>query len=554
MHIKIKRIVFPFAFHIFFLFFLTGFNSLVQAQVVWQDPVSEVYNFLARQASKGNIEFDDLIQPIPRKEIARHLQFLQDSVMTLTKTENAELNFYLKEFSEFRTDFPDSLRFLKSDAAGRWRFLSVRDKGFLLQAEPVFSLGTEQGQGKSVLKASNGFSVWGHAGNRFSFQAYFEDITESGSGIDSTRYFTPKEGIVRTVTLNQTSINYSRFKGNITYAWNNGSISAGKDNLLWGYGETGRIILSDKAPSYPQVRFDYRPLKWLQFNYTHAWLHSGLIDSARSYPKANAVYGNDREFYIPKFLATHSLNFYPLKGLSFSLGESMVYSDQLKAAYLIPIMFFKAYDQYESKYDVPTGSNGQFFLQASSRNHIPRTHLYTSLFIDEIRMTQIFNKAKSRNQVGFTLGASVEDVVLPYLTIGFEYTRVNPFVYQNLIPAQNYTSQNYGLGDWIGQNADRLSGWAKYNPAPRLTTRIQLDILRKGEDGSINDQYYAEPQPPFLSGSFDTQKQVLLEAKYQLLNQLTISGSYFRLSGIVRPALQPSARPQEFRIGFFYGL
>lgn len=552
--IKFKGIVFASAICVFFLLFLLGPRSSLQAQVVWQDPVSEVYNFLARQATKGNIPFEDLIQPVPRREIARHLQFLQDSISTLNNREKAELTFYLKEFSEFRNDFQDSLRLLKSDAAGRWRFLSVRDKGFLLQAEPVFSLGTEQGKNKSVLKLSNGLSLWGHAGKHLAFQGYFEDITESGSGLDSTRYFNPKEGIVRTVTLNQTSINYSRLKGNITYSWNNGSISAGKDNLRYGYGESGRIILSDKAPSYPQIRLDYRPLKWLQLNYTHAWLHSGLIDSARSYPKGNAVYGDNREFYIPKFLATHSLNFYPLKGLSFSLGESMVYSDQLKVAYLIPIMFLKAYDQYESRYDVPTGSNGQFFLQASSRNHIPRTHLYTSLFIDEIRTTQIFNKAKSRNQVGFTLGASIEDVVLPYLTLGIEYTRLNPFVYQNLIPAQNYTSQNYSLGDWIGQNADRLSGWAKYNPAPRLTTRIQLEIVRKGNDGNINDQYYAEPQPPFLSGRFDTQKQLLLEAKYQLLNQLTISGSYFKLNGIVRPALQTSARPEEFRIGVFYGL
>jgi hypothetical protein len=278
-----------------------------------------------------------------------------------------------------------------------------------------------------------------------------------------------------------------------------------------------------------------------------------MIDSARSYPKGNTVYGNNRESYIRKFLASHSLNFYPLKGLSFSLGESMVYSDELKTAYLIPIMFFKAYDQYESRYNVPTGSNGQFFLQANSRNHIPRTHLYASLFIDEIRMSEIFNKARSRNHIGFSAGASVEDVVIPYLSLGMEYTRINPFVYQNLVPAQNYTSQNYLLGDWIGQNADRLSGWARYNPAPRLITRIQLDIIRKGADGSLLDQYYAEPQPAFLSGRFETQKQLLLEAKYMLLNQLNISASYFKQGGVIRPALQPSAVPQEFRLGVSYG-
>ncbi len=335
------------------------------------------------------------------------------------------------------------------------------------------------------MKWANGLTFWGHAGKNFSFQAYFEDITETGTGIDSIRRYTPAEGIVRTVTLNQRSINYSRFKGNITYAWKNGSISAGKDQILWGYGENGRMVLSDKAPAYPNIRFDYRPLKWLQFHYTHAWLQSGIIDSARNYSKGNGVYGDKREFYIQKFLASHSLNFYPVKGLSFSLGESMVYSDQLNIAYLIPLMFFKAYDQYESKYNVPSGSNGQFFFQASSRNHIPKTHVYTTLFIDEIRTSEIFNSAKSRNQLGFNAGASVTDLIIPYMTIGMEYARINPFVYQNLIPAQSYASQNYTLGDWIGQNADRLTAWAKYNPAPRLSMRMQLDYIRKGRDGSV---------------------------------------------------------------------
>lgn len=553
MHIK--RTPKPLRFlRIIFLFSLAiALNSNSYAQVVWQDPSSEIYNFLSRQAQKGNIQLEDLIQPVSRKEIALHLSALQDSVSKLSATEKAELGFYRKEFSEFGAELPDTLSFLKKDLAGRWRFLSVNENGFVLRGDPVFSLASRQSSNSSIIERGNGLSFWGHAGKNFSFQAYFEDITETGSGIDSIRKFTPREGIVRTVTLNQHSINYSRFKGNITYSWNNGSISVGKDQILWGYGENSRIVLSDKAPAYPNIRFDYRPLKWLQFHYTHAWLHSGLIDSARSYLKGNGIYGDNREFYTQKFLATHSLNFYPLKGLSFSIGESMVYSDQLNIAYLIPIMFFKAYDQYESKYNVPSGSNGQFFFQANSRNHIPNTQVYTTLFIDEIRMSEIFNRSKSRNQIGFNIGISVTDLLLPYLTLGTEYTRINPFVYQNLLPAQNYSSQNYTLGDWIGQNADRLTAWAKYNPVPRLSTRIQLDYIRKGKDGSLEDQYFAEPQPAFLSGRFEIQKQLLIEARYQLINQVSISGSYFMQSGIIRPALQANAAPKEFRFGVSYG-
>jgi hypothetical protein len=46
-----------------------------------------------------------------------------------------------------------------------------------------------------------------------------------------------------------------------------------------GYGNGGKIILSDKAPSAPQFRIDLTPVKWLSFNYAHFWLNSQLIDS-----------------------------------------------------------------------------------------------------------------------------------------------------------------------------------------------------------------------------------------------------------------------------------
>jgi hypothetical protein len=214
---------------------------------------------------------------------------------------------------------------------------------------------------------------------------------------------------------------------------------------------------------------------------------------------------------------------------------------------------FKAYDQISSRYRINSGSNGQFFFQASSRNHLKGMHAYTTLFIDEIRSSEMFNRSKSRNQIGFNFGASITDLILPYLTIGTEYTRINPFVYQNLIPAQTYTNQNYLMGDWIGQNADRLTAWVKYNPMPRLSTKIRLDYIRKGEDGSLEDQYYAEPQPGFLSNKVENQKQLLVEFGYEMFNNLNIRATYLKQSGIIRPNLQTAAVPNEVRFGVSYG-
>jgi hypothetical protein len=545
----IKRIVYS------ILIIISCVPALSFGQVVWERSNNTVIPFLSRQAQKGNISIDDFILPLSRKTIAEKLQNLADSIQKLTEIEREELQFYQKEYSEFNPS-RDSTILLKRDQHGRLRFLTVNNGDNLLRGDPVIGLETFLGKGKSIIKSSSGLQFWGHIGKNLSFQSYFSEITEYGTLLDTIKQFTNETGIVRTANINPGSnmLNYTELRGHVTYAMPNGSLSFGKDQILWGYGENGRIIMSDKSPAYPYLRLDYQPAKWLKFHYAHAWLQSGIIDSARSYYKNNDIYGDVREMYVPKYMATHSLNLFPLRGISLSLGESVIYSDRLDVGYLIPIIFFKAYDQYASRYKISTGSNSQFFFQASSRNNIPNTHLYANLFIDEIRLTEAFNSAKSRNQFGFNIGASVTDLFANYLTVGLEYTRLNPFVYQNLIPTQNYSNHNYLIGDWIGQNADRITAWVKYNPKARLNTSIKFNYIRKGELGSLEDQYYAEPQPKFLSGSIDAQKQLLVEIKYEIINQLRIYGFFMKQAGIINPVLQPSAIANEFRFGITYGL
>ncbi|OKS86924.1 capsule assembly Wzi family protein [Mucilaginibacter polytrichastri] len=528
-----------------------------EAQVVYENPNHPVYQFLARQAQKGKINYDDLIQPISRKEISSLLHYLRDSVTTLSITEKKEITFYLGEYSEFDSDYKENTHYLwGKDQYNNRALLNVKKDDFILRADPALTYEYTGGQNKGVYKQATGMAFWGQVGKHWSFQAYFQDINESGKGVDSLKRFSPETGIQRTANLNNksTAVNYSDVRGNITYAWNNGAISIGKDQLLYGYGQEGRLILSDKAPSYPYIRLDYAPLKWLHFNYSLASLQSAVIDSARSYNKGNALYGNNREIYVSKYMASHSLNFLPVKGLEVSVGESMISSDQFDPAYLVPVLFFKAYDQYASRYKITTGSNGQFFFQVSSRNHIPKTHLYATLFIDEIRLETAFDAAKSRNQLGFNIGASTTDLFIPYLTAGLEYTRINPFVYQNLIPAQSYTSQTYLIGDWIGQNADKVIAWLSYNPLPRLITTAQLMYVRKGVEGSLVDQYFAEPQPKFLQqGPVQSQTQISLEARYELIHRLYCRLAYQHQKGVIDPQVQTSAVPNQVSLGVSYG-
>lgn len=554
MHIKGGRVL-----AILALFFSALVSpQLLCAQVAWENHTKEVYPYLSRMAQKGIIRFDDNIRPLSRKYIAGCLDSLTTKTALLTVTEQKELAFYSQEYGNELSPVPETAAaltlFFKKDSYKRWRSFAATHKNVLLAADPVFTAATFQGSGKSVTQTSSGLHFWGYAGKHWGFDFFYNDVTESGKGFDSTRQNTPLTGFIRKDSGVYNSLNYTQFRGSISYSWNNGSLSFGQDHLLWGYGENGRVVLSDKAPAFPFIRLDYQPFPWLKFNYTHAWLNSRILDTPRSYPTGYPnVYDGRRDFYIPKYMATHSMQISPIKGLDIALGESIIYSDRLEAGYLFPLMFFKVYDNIANNSNIRAGSNGQLFVQASSRNHLPKTHFYGSLFIDEIRIATIFDRDKSRNQVGGTLGGSITDVVIPYLTLGLEYTRVYPFVYQNLIPAQNYTSYNYYLGDWMGNNFDRLIYTVRYTPLPRLKCLLRYQSIRKGGMGSIESQYFQQPQPGFLFNYQKKQEELFTQFSYEWLNNLTLNAFYSAVSEENKLTFQKK-NINTYSIGFTYGL
>lgn len=506
------------------------FTTPLVSQVVWENPNSEVYHFLYRMAQKGLIQYDDNIRPLSRTYLAACLDSLDARTNLLSNIEIKELRFYQRDFTDQRSllqnTSPEKTNLFRKDPYQRWRSISVASGSFLLRVDPVLSAATISGNGKQVTKYSSGFNLYGYGNKHWGFYLSYNDVNEKGEGIDTLRKFTAEPGIVTKIAGNRKSHNFSELRAGISYSWKQGAISLGQDQLTWGYGENGRIILSSKAPAYPYIRLDYQPLPWLSFHYTHAWLQSGILDSARTYRTGYTAYGGTRELYVRKFMAQHSLRIGLTKGLDLAIGESMVYSDQLNIGYLIPISFFKVYDNLVNNNNINGGSNGQLFAQISSRNHIRNTHLYGTLFIDEIRIGSIFNPAKSRNQLGYTLGASVTDLGIPYLTAAMEYTRINPFVYRNLIPAQDYTSHQYLLGDWMGNNSDRFIATLKYTPMPRLKMALRYQFLRKGGQGSIDQQYFQEPQPPFLFDLQLKQQEWHFQCSYEWYNNLYLTGYY----------------------------
>ena len=537
---KIVKIVFC------ILLLQTMMHSFTPLHAQVQSHQSTVINFLSRMAQKGKIKFNDFIKPVDRKIIFQKLEELQNQRNDLSGIERKELDFFIVDFAlenskviHIGSGLADtgldknlysgpqfiSFKKLKSNPSSQQHLIAYKDNHFGIIVDPVGNVTMQSSNGKSNSIQGKGFQLFGYAGKRIGFQLSFMDVNEQG-GFDSLRVDNELPGFVRKETTNPKILNYSQMNATLSYRLNKGMITVGQDQNVMGYGKYGNLVLSDKAPAYPFYELNYQPSAWLKFNYMHAWLESGVLDTRASYDLNNKVYGGVRQQYLPKFFATHSVEIAPMKGLKINLGESIMYSENLQLAYMLPVTFFKAFDNQKYADNILTGSNGQFFFGFSSRNQLRNTHLYGQWMIDEIRLSTAFNSGKSRNQLGYQLGASVTDLFLNYLTFNAEYTRLNPFMYRNFIAAQNYSNANYSLGDWMGSNADRIFLSAKYHPKANLSLEAFAFMLRKNGEGSLETQYFAEPQPKFGFNPQYKRTKMGLNAQYQLWHNLSLNFSY----------------------------
>lgn len=497
--------------------------SRAQAQVVFEPTYKTVYGYLARLAQKGVIDLDDVVLPLSKAYISGKLDTLSFQTGILTPLEKKELDFYRKDYTLERNiaqkvdlETPYKSVF-KSRSGDRFRWGAYQDKQFSINTYLLGGYELEiQKNGSTNQHTWRGISVNGYLGKYVGYSFYFRDNTEQGNTIDRTKTFSPVTGIIYTGG-GKNSIEYNDTRGTVSFGGKVATFTIGKDYMPIGYGEGGKLILSQKAPSFPLIRLDINPIKWFSFNYAHIWLNSNLIDSTTIYSTSPQT-GNQFA-YRSKFMAIHSLTFLPIKGLRITLGESAIYNDNIDFGYLIPFIFYRSFDHYKGGIKNNSISNSQIFFQVSSRNHLPKTHLYASFFVDEARLSDITAGAKAKNQTAYTVGLSIADFPFNNFSLTAEYTKVRPFAYENFVPAQTYTSEDYNLGHWIGSNADQIYLSALWRLKRGLHWKTTFSAVRKGSKGTALQQREAEGFP-FLFGEVQAKTEFSSMLTYELIHDL----------------------------------
>ena len=512
-----------------YIFISLTSNFCITAQVVYEPTYHTVYAYLSRIAQRGVIEYDDVVLPLPRNYIVQKLEELVNLSSKLTPLERKELVFYLKEYklermlSDTNLVKNENKYILKQSENDRFRFAAFQNKDFTINAQPIAGYSLESNGEETNTHYWNGARIYGYIGKNFGYSFDFRDNVESGLSIDKTKAFSPVTGVIAAGTKGS-GISYSELHAVMSYNWKWGNFSVGKDVLTWGYGEGGKLVLSEKAPSFPLIRLDIRPVKWLRLNYAHCWLNSNLVDSTKIFYTG---VGTDPQIsFRQKFLVTHSLIITPTKGLTLSVGESAIYNDEVKFVYLVPILFYRAIDHYLGGTTATNSiSNSQFFLQFSSRNHlIKNTHFYFTWFLDEFSFNgTILPGDRIRNQTAYTAGLSVTDFPFKNLFLLTEYTRVRPFAYINYVEAQSYQSNGYNLGHWIGPNADQWYSRLTYRIKRGLEITAKTQFIRKGRIGTGFEQQQ-ETGTPFLDGGIlKSLTEHSFDVKYELIHDLFLT-------------------------------
>lgn len=484
------------------------------AQSVYLHPSHEVYEFLKTMEGKRALkDYRDAVKPLTRQDIARYLIVVDEHADQLTAVEKEQLQYYKQEFFvELK-----QLKYDKELPEERWHLLPYRSTPGTFNVDLVGGYSVQANPTKTNTQIrSNGLFAYGYAGDFLGMYLYFRDHQESGTYRDARKDLTPNQGQIMSKTTDK-AIQYDLADAQMNFDIAFLKVSIEKMPNVWGAGYHGTLILSDKPPSYPQIKLRAKLGKDVDFTFIHSWLSSDLVDSLNSY-YAHAVRGNAdyRTIYRQKYLAAQMLEASVADGVDIALGESEVYgSRNPELLYLIPGMFYFAAEHYTGDED-----NKQMFGTVDV-NALKNYNFFMTLFIDEFSVSEFTQTNRQRNQLGFTLGARAYDLFAPNTDLVVEYTRINPWVYNHKFPDATYQSHQYDLGHWIGQNADNLFLEANYRPLRNLKLGVQFESLRKGAKDSTRFQYEL-PTPTFLYGPTIKKQSFGITARYEPLRDLFI--------------------------------
>ena len=461
---------------------------------------TKLYDYLDELVTDGVICAQTAVRPYTRGQVAKMLVEAQSADSMLNIRQKKELMFYLNEFSlECDTmvnnyvQYTDHTTYNLSLADPQFSYMT-KDKKFKMRLRPILGANILASSKGAILQRWYGvdlqmdiakhLSVWGSlrdnswSGNWLNKQYYpTNDDRRNGARIHYGASQTqPALSPISGVQYKEANYggDFSDSKGGISlYSWW-GSISLQRENIRWGDAYHASNILSGRAPAAPMISLQLTPCKWFQFDYFHAWLVSNVADSTYYYLENTTKPGVQDKEYRPlnKFMAANMFTVTPIKQLSFSFGNSIIYAEQnIQAAYLIPIAFYKSLDHLLTKGIAFQNQNSQAFASLSVRP-VEHLQLYGSFYLDEFSLKRLKPSEKEKNPISYLVGFNWSGWPLKGLSLKGEFMRSYIACYTHSIDALTWTTNSFNMGHYMGDNAQSIYAELAYRPIRGMLLKL----------------------------------------------------------------------------------
>ena len=486
-----------------------------------------LYDFLDELMTDGVIAgHQTSIRPYTRSQVACMLEQAQMVDTLLNTRQKKDLNFYLNEFAlerdtmvEAHVQYTDHSTFNLSLADPQFSY-KARNNTFKMRFRPILGANVMANKKGAILQRWWGAELQMDIANHLSVWGSLRDNSWSGNWL-SDHYFAdsyarmygacihygasqaqPALSNISGVQYKEANYggDFSDSKGGISlYTWW-GSIGIQRENIRWGDAYHASNILSGRNPAVPMITLQLTPCRWFQLDYFHAWLVSNVMDSTSFYLENTTKEGVLAKNYRPynKFMAANMFTFTPLKQLSFSFGNSIIYAENtIQAAYLIPIAFYKSLDHLLTKGIASQNQNSQAFASLSVRP-VDHLHLYGSFYLDEFKLSRLKPSNPEYNPMSYLVGFNWLGWPIKGLSLKAEFMRSYIACYTHSIDVLTYASNSFNMGHYMGDNAQSIYAELAYRPIRGMLLKLSYtnDVkynsyayLRayRGPDGVIRD-------------------------------------------------------------------
>jgi hypothetical protein len=542
-------------FHLLsFIFYLSSFSSA-------QNPASvplnnSIYPFLDRMETLGHVtHLLDGVKPYNRGRIAEILNTLNNTRDNLTSIDRRKLDDYLLNFrfeidnsikhelipenqdwystlyswDNFSKDFMRAIMQRYPEEENHTILWEKDSSNFYFDYQQYFSLDSKS-DGDSRNANEQSYIFRGTIDNNF---AYYVNISlQAVRGSKGYRELDPViKGTFSQESESGNLIHVDRTGGELAWHTRYMDINFAQQELLWGHGESGKLILSNYAEQYPYFQIS-KNWGWGQFTAMHGKLISFQNDTLSD---GTFIYNDQTRLYPDKWVAAHRLEFSPWTRFTIGLNEVFIYGNRYADwAYLIPFNFYRAVQHKLRDRDNATISLDFEYVPLN------RLKLYTTIFLDEMKFEELGTNWWG-NKHAIQAGLHITDPFgLENLELRVEYAAIMPWVYTHKYMVNRYESDKRSLGHWAGPNSEVMYFDLKKDFHARFYAGIKGLSFKKGynyPDQNIGGELlvgrgsggFSQPEKEtrsFLEGVLSKETTMELYAQYEIFNDLFLSASY----------------------------